>query len=427
MHYTLCIEYKTIIVHCALVKKMVNYRLKKKYDEPMIQVAKKADMPTLDANYPYRKRTKKDAVLRWFIYDIVFRVLVYPLTWLIMGLKIRGRKKLKENKEILKNGGIVVGNHVAMWDALCMLRATKKKVYFPAWGDNLQGPFRHCIRIIGGMPIPPSMAAKKKLYADLTSVLKDGKWLFFFPETHLWWNYDAIRPFAKGAFTFAVDNNKPILPTVMNYRKAKGFRKLFRGGGPFTNVQILDPMLPDNSIESRDARIQELMIRVRTAMQEAAGFKRIIDQNQTHSKDEIVEYIRIKKTTNISKDLIMSDEELVALGSSAVQCGIDLTDDPLVISQDGTVGNVSSSTAEQIDSIEQNLDPQFTQDPIEQVAIEDEQAEPELINYEERVEQFFNDTDELETTDDTEYSTTDDNTETTIETVDLEEAVLNIE
>jgi len=80
---------------------MVHYKLPKKYDEPMIYVAKKAEMPHLDEHYPYRKRSKGNAFIRWFIYDVVFRALVYPLTWLLMGLKIRGRKKLRQNKELL--------------------------------------------------------------------------------------------------------------------------------------------------------------------------------------------------------------------------------------------------------------------------------------------------------------------------------------
>jgi len=267
------------------MNKKKSYDYPKKYDDHMISVRHRKDLPVLDANFPYRNLSFKGKSTRFLTYLGCY-IVAFPLMWLFTGLKIKGRKNLKKHKAVLKNGGITICNHVHMWDTICLHKAIRPiKTFQPAWAVNFTGPNRFLIRGIGGMPIPSNISGLKSLLKTKDQILKEGKWLHFFPEVSMWFYYEAIRPFKKGAFSFAVKHNKPILPICINYRKAKGFRKIFRRGSPyFLTINIGELIFPNQDLAKREA-IEDLLNKSRSVMQAMSEFEEIIPQERIHRGD----------------------------------------------------------------------------------------------------------------------------------------------
>lgn len=88
----------------------------------------------------------------------------------------------------------------------------------------------------------------------------------------MWEYYSPIRPFKRGAASFAIKNNKPILPMAFSYRKASWLRrKLFKQLALF-NLNIGEPLSANQELE-KTAQIDDLTIRVHEAICELAGFK----------------------------------------------------------------------------------------------------------------------------------------------------------
>jgi len=274
------------------------------YDEQMISWKHKRDVPKLDKSFAHRAAGAWRRFTRWFMYAILLRFIAWPIVWWGLGAKVKGRKNFKKRKKELKDGCVTICNHVHMWDAVLVLHGIRpNRVYFPTWQKNFVGPFKTHIQVVGGMPIPTSVEGKRKMYLEMHDELAKGGWLHFFPEEGMWWYYDAVRPFKRGAFLFAVDHNKPILPTVVNYRPAKGFRKIFRRGGPYLTLHIGDPIYPDNSIESRHYRIADLLERSREAMHQLGGFTRRIEQTATHRDEADEELLQVTVSKHTRRDL----------------------------------------------------------------------------------------------------------------------------
>lgn len=266
--------------------KLPKYDYPNKYDEHMIHVSKKVELPNLDENYPYINKKKGVRFFQWLFYR-----LVSPIAWVLvkirLGYKVRGRKILKKNKELLKNGGISICNHVHMWDFLLVLLSLRPRRPKPiAWPINLMGPNRHLIRLVGGIPIPETYEAMKVFHRDIDEYIEKGKWIHVYPETAMWHYYDKIKPFKKGAFTYAVKHNKPIVPLVINYRRRSWFIRMFNKK-PAMTVNILEPVVPNLSLGVGKAK-EDLLVRCRIAMQDASGFEERIDQEQKYREPEKV-------------------------------------------------------------------------------------------------------------------------------------------
>lgn len=256
------------------------YDYPNKYDQHMIKVKKIAELPKMDENYPFIDRSKKFCFMRAMIYALI-NTFAYLVCKIRFGFKIYGRKLLKENEEILKNGAITICNHVLMWDYILILLAIRPhQQHHAAWLNNLSGPNRHLIRLVGGVPIPANFSAMKKFNAEIDNSIAAGEWFHVFPEGSMWYYYDKIRPFKKGAFTYAVRHNKPIVPLVISYRKRRGIASLFTKK-PAIDVHICEPILPNTSLEKGAANF-ELLTKCRTAMQKTSGFKESIDQKDEY-------------------------------------------------------------------------------------------------------------------------------------------------
>jgi 1-acyl-sn-glycerol-3-phosphate acyltransferase len=248
------------------------------FEEHMLHVPKKADPPVLDEKYPY---INKKIYFRIARVGILFasKTVGFLLLKLLIGVKCNNREILKKYKKELKNGAITICNHVHMWDFLCVMFAIRNRsLFFPAWPKNLTGPNRHLIRLIGGVPIPSQKSGIVEFNHTLNDVLIQGKWLHFYPETSAWFYFDAIRPFKKGVFSYAVKHNKPIIPLVITYRDPRKLFKLIYRKKPLLSINVGEPIFPDLNLSESEA-VQKVLHQTRKWMQSTAGFGLIIDQN----------------------------------------------------------------------------------------------------------------------------------------------------
>jgi 1-acyl-sn-glycerol-3-phosphate acyltransferase len=218
----------------------------------MITIERKRIL-NFDENFDYLDKTKKYKLKRVIVW-IMLNIIVFPLCTCVHGLRIHGKENKKKFKELYKNGFITICNHVYMWDYICVMKAIRPTLqYHPGWKTNFEGPNGPLIRWVGGIPIPTgNMRAMGKFQAAIGDVLKDNKWLHFFPEGSMWFYYPDIRPLKKAVFKYAVRFNKPIIPITMSFRPRKGLWKLM-GKSPLVDLHIGKPLFPDQNLSQGEA------------------------------------------------------------------------------------------------------------------------------------------------------------------------------
>ena len=250
-------------------RKDLGYVYPNRSDEHMISVKHLRDTH-FDENYDYYDKSFFNKFKR-FILSIALYVVGFLVCTIRHGLKIEGRKKLKEHKELLKDGAITIANHVLMWDYLCIMKAIRPKLEFLiAWKTNFEGPNGPLIRWVGGIPVPTDdVRSMVKFKNAIDMVLDEGKWLHVFPEGSMWFYYPDIRPLKPAVFKFAVEHNKPVVPFVFTYRKRTGLWKLF-GKNPLVNLHVGEPILPDLTLDKKEA-IDKLHKEAYHIMQVMAG------------------------------------------------------------------------------------------------------------------------------------------------------------
>ena len=232
----------------------------------------KDDGTVFDENYPYVDKSKsfirKQKFLKFWICIIIF-----PLTHIRLGLRIKGRKNLKKHKELLKKGTLSCSNHVHMWDYLSIMNGVRfRKTNMLVWDKNVSGESGKSVRLVGGIPIPDhNMKATIECFKQVDELINSGGWLHIYPEGSMWEYYAPIRPFKSGAAYFACKNNKPIVPMAFSYRKPNWVRRLiFRQIATFT-LNIGEPLLPDESLPIHEREI-DLTKRCHEAVCRLAGF-----------------------------------------------------------------------------------------------------------------------------------------------------------
>jgi 1-acyl-sn-glycerol-3-phosphate acyltransferase len=212
---------------------------------------------TLDENYPFIDRSFKFRFLNGLIYLGIF-VLVFAFSPLRFGLKIRGRKLLRKHRALFRNGAMTVSNHVLRWDLLCVLQAVRyRRLYYPVWKENLMGPDRHLIRLVGGIPVPDEVHLMRYFNAAFDELHAKKKWIHVFPESSKWDYYQPIRPFKKGMFTLAYRYQLPVIPLAFSYRKPRGLYRLINAllkrNYPLVTLTIGEPILPDLTLGRKEA------------------------------------------------------------------------------------------------------------------------------------------------------------------------------
>ncbi len=262
----------------------LDYKYPERSDEHMITVKHLRDTH-FDEHYEYLEKGFWHKFKRGVLW-VLLNTIVFPIVAIRHGLRIYGRKNLKKNKKLFKNGAITIANHVFMWDYICVLAAIRPHLqYHPGWKTNFEGPNARLIRWVGGIPIPTdNMRAMAKFQRAIGDVLKQDKWLHFFPEGSMWFYYPDIRPLKKAVFKYAVRFNKPVIPITMSFRPRKGITRLFTKT-PCVDLHIGEPLLPDKEIKETEA-IDKLHAEAYHIMQVMNG---ITPDSPTYNTDQNID------------------------------------------------------------------------------------------------------------------------------------------
>lgn len=211
----------------------------------------------LSADYPFLDRSPQFRFWSGLIHLGIF-ILVFIINPLRFGLKIEGRNILKKHRRLLKNGALTVSNHVLRWDFLCILQAVRfRRLYYPAWKENLMGRDRNLIRWTGGIPVPEEIHLIRYFNQAFDRLHEEKKWFHVFPEASRWDYFQPIRPFKKGMFSLAYKYKIPVIPLAFSYRKPWGpyalLNKLRGKNLPLITLRIGEPILPSPDMKRREA------------------------------------------------------------------------------------------------------------------------------------------------------------------------------
>ena len=209
-----------------------------------------------DKDYPYFDNSKKYRFKRKRN-KLILRTMVFPLTRMYMGLKIKGKKNLKNYKVELSNGFVSVSNHVHLWDYIAIMKALKKYMMnVLVWAPNLRGKDRKMVYSVGGIPIPDStMSASIAFQKGVEDLLNHKGHVQIYAEGSMWEFYAPIRPFKTGAAYFAIKCHKPILPIGFSYRKPGLIAKMFHRPADIT-LTIGKPLYPNTKLEGKEQEIE---------------------------------------------------------------------------------------------------------------------------------------------------------------------------
>ena len=226
-----------------------------------------------DENYPYVDKSFGYR-FRHFWMRVLTVTVGFAAVRIRSLLKVEGRENLKKHKAVIKNGIVSCVNHVFIWDFIGIMYAVRHyRPWIPVWDKNMRGWARNLIRYNHGIPLPVDDRRATAAFAHaIDSLLTDDKaWVHFSAEGSMWEYYMPIRPFKKGAFTFAVRNKVPVLPMAYSYRKPRGLQKLF-WKKPLLTLRIGEPIFPDLEL-NKVAAADDLARRAHAAVCELAGIK----------------------------------------------------------------------------------------------------------------------------------------------------------
>ena len=171
-----------------------------------------------------------------------------------------------ENFRNLHSGAIITCNHFHALDSFAIhmtyfqshhkrrrfLRVIKEGNY-----TSFKGFYGYLMRNADTLPLSSNMQTMKKFMRGVNVLLKNGNFILVYPEQSMWWNYRKPKPFKKGAFTFAVHANVPVLPVFITMEDTD---VLDDGGYPVQayTVHVCPPIYPDPNL-SKNENINKLM------------------------------------------------------------------------------------------------------------------------------------------------------------------------
>lgn len=192
----------------------------------------------LKENYKFYRRGLFYRI--WNKIVVYIFAIIFGFYKLICGYKKIGKKNLKKAK-----GAMIISNHVHAFDVILFLSsfARHKLIYATTLESNLGFPIVSRLFTGGGaVPIPTkSLTLMRNFKKGTLKTLNDGYPILFFPEGHLVVECKRIRPFMSGAFHYAFDSTKVIIPAVLTFHKPKGIYKILRRHKPCIHYNILEP------------------------------------------------------------------------------------------------------------------------------------------------------------------------------------------
>ena len=163
-------------------------------------------------------------------------------------------------------GFITVCNHVNVMDCTMLgIAVNRKDIVLTTIKENFEVPVvRLFVKALGAIPIPRSVKAMEKFSEAVGTFLQNGQVVHFYPEGILFPYYNGLRKFRRGAFTYAVKNDVPILPMIITYHdRHSKIRK-----SPKAKIHILPPVYRNTDLETEREQIRDMQTRVTKAMQD---------------------------------------------------------------------------------------------------------------------------------------------------------------
>ena len=248
----------------------------------MIETPKYYDF-NYDKDFPYRLKDKKSRFMM-FIHRMLILIIVKPFVYFRYLLIIKGKRNIRAYKRIAgRKAMLSISNHTTEWDALMVMTSRFFKFFeFPMWQEGAEGKSGYFYRYSGGIVLPTATyKGMQYAYEAMREVLQENKWLHVFPEAACWAFYPAIREFRTGVFKLAVEENLPILPMVVKYRRPNFVWRIFKKH-PNAKLIIGEPVIPNNELDIKD-RINDLHIRCKLSMMNMLGLDESTNQEVRHS------------------------------------------------------------------------------------------------------------------------------------------------
>ena len=187
--------------------------------------------------------------------------MAFPVIRIRFGLKIEGREKIRQNRNLFANGVMTVCNHVHRWDMICVILAMRyRKAWIPMYSQAFNGKDGFLMKAVGGIAIPENHKGLRKFDQAIDELASNKQWIHIFPESCSWYHYAPLRPFKTGAFNMAYKYSLPVLPMMISFRPRSGWRKLFSKGAPLLTIHVGDPIVPDSNVSRKEeaARMRDL-------------------------------------------------------------------------------------------------------------------------------------------------------------------------
>ena len=204
-----------------------------------------------------------------FLKDTFYYLIAVPILFLVnkfvLGYKLIGKENIKK----VPGAKITISNHVHTIDcSMNGLVSFPQYCYFVTLQSNIDLPFiGKLVRLLRGIPIPLKISEKEKFYEEISNLLKNGETVHIYPAGMLRPYATDLLQFKKGAFAMAVENNVPIVPSVILTREPEGIYKYFKKKPLFTQV-VLEPIYPDLTIENKGERIKKMLDEAYTKMKD---------------------------------------------------------------------------------------------------------------------------------------------------------------
>ena len=126
-----------------------------------------------------------------------------------------------ENFRNLQSGAVITCNHFNAFDSFAIqltyeASGQKNRKFYRVIREgnytNFPGFYGLLMRNCNTFPLSSNIRTMEKFMKSMDTVLRKGHFMLVYPEQSMWWNYRKPKPLKKGAFTFAVRNNVPVLP-----------------------------------------------------------------------------------------------------------------------------------------------------------------------------------------------------------------------
>lgn len=155
------------------------------------------------------------------------------------------------------DGAIITSNHFSVadnyiiWHSIKPYMKKKRRSLYKVIREgnytNSPPPFRVILRHCHTLPLSSNKETMRKFMRSVDTLLKRGEKILVYPEQAMWWNYRKPRPLKNGAFRFAVNAMKPVLPMFITMEDSD---KLDGDGFPIQKhtLHIMPAIYPDPNL-----------------------------------------------------------------------------------------------------------------------------------------------------------------------------------